>query len=156
MKTFVLRAEHVLLLRHAEVGWQDTEVGAPEIDPKRPYGNGDVVADVHKILTGESWPPDSRAEEERLRVEYARLHRETETALAICLRQMVGAPGLYEADDYHSNWRDVDPVGRHSDLARRDPRFESRIAVKACRSRERHPGHVWADESGGWHCEGVS
>lgn len=40
------------------------------------------------------------------------------------------------------------------------PRLESRIVVKACPSRERHPGHVWADSdptgSRGWHCEGIS
>lgn len=38
------------LLRHSIVGWQDAETGAPGINPKRPYGNSDVVRDIRKIL----------------------------------------------------------------------------------------------------------
>lgn len=108
MKHFTLTTEHIALLQAMEVGWQDTEFGAPEIDPKRPYGNSDVIPDIHEILTGgeETWPPDSRTEEAELRERYARLHRETETALQVVLRAGLDvAPGNYEANDYGSDWR---------------------------------------------------
>lgn len=32
------------------VGWQRCEFGAPEIDPKRPYGNSDVYQDMVEII----------------------------------------------------------------------------------------------------------
>jgi hypothetical protein len=41
-QTFKLTDEHLKLLRRFNVGWQDSESGAPEIDPKRPYGNSAV------------------------------------------------------------------------------------------------------------------
>lgn len=53
-QTFTVTDEHVKLLRRFQVGWQDCETGAPEIDPKRPYGNSAVPEDIHEILTGES------------------------------------------------------------------------------------------------------
>lgn len=50
---FNLKEEHIKLLRAMYVGWSDCEYGAPEIDPKRPYGNSYVEGDVHEILTSE-------------------------------------------------------------------------------------------------------
>lgn len=38
------------LLKRAYVGWEDSETGAPCINPKRPYGNSDVAEDVREIL----------------------------------------------------------------------------------------------------------
>ena len=43
---FEIKPEHLKLIRRFCIGWQDCEFGAPEIDPKRPYGNSDVIQDM--------------------------------------------------------------------------------------------------------------
>jgi hypothetical protein len=48
--TFEVRPEHIKLMRRMCVDWDDCEFGAPEIDPKRPYGNSDVLQDIVEIL----------------------------------------------------------------------------------------------------------
>ena len=40
---FTLTVDHITLLNNMWVDWSDVEYGAPEIDPKRPYGNSDVA-----------------------------------------------------------------------------------------------------------------
>lgn len=88
-KTFVLTEDHLKLLGRMWVGWQDCETGAPEIDPKRPYGNSSVWRDVAEILGWEVPEAETAgADEERetLRKRADMLHRETEDALQICLQ----------------------------------------------------------------------
>ena len=41
--TFEVKEEHLKLLRNMSVEWNNGEFGAPEINPKRPYGNGGVI-----------------------------------------------------------------------------------------------------------------
>lgn len=104
VQKFTLTKDHVKLLRRFQVGWQDCETGAPEIDPKRPYGNSDVETDMHEILTGKDQPdgcPDGKREG------YLKFHRELENALQIVLVTGSFKPGNYEADEYSSNWRRV-------------------------------------------------
>ncbi|MCU1325011.1 MAG: hypothetical protein JWN34_381, partial [Bryobacterales bacterium] len=50
MSDFFVTSEHLKLLQRMCVGWQDCEYGAPEIDPKRPYGNSSVEYDILEIL----------------------------------------------------------------------------------------------------------
>ena len=99
-KTFELRKEHITLLSNMWVGWQYCETGAPEIDPKRPYGNSDVLIDIHHILTGESVDElDSSLEEK-----YEKLHKETETALQIILFTKSFKAGTYRLNGYGRSW----------------------------------------------------
>lgn len=107
-RRFVLTEQHVRLLRRMRVSWDGSEFGAPAIDPKRPYGNGDVLRDMSEILGvlfsltddwGEACPTD--AQEAELR----RLHRETATALQIVLATGRMEPGEYVAGRYDVNWR---------------------------------------------------
>ena len=93
---FTLTKDHLTLLHHAYVQWQDCEYGAPGIDPKRPYGNsGRLIERDIALMLG--WVPEgSRAEiPEPLRERARRLHEETETALQIVLCTMSFEPGVY-------------------------------------------------------------
>lgn len=109
MRRFTLTAEHVALLRAAWVGWNSLEFGAPSIEPKRPYGNGDVLGDIAGLLSMQpEGAPDSYGEqdwtdeqEERLR----RLHLETATALQVVLATGGFVPGRYVASGYGKEWR---------------------------------------------------
>jgi len=108
IERFTMTRNHLKLLRRMWVGWDDTETGAPGINPKRPYGNSNVAADIHEILTGESIgmsnsKRDSLTEEEEEK--YLKLHKETETALQIALTTGQFKAGKYEADQYDRNWR---------------------------------------------------
>jgi hypothetical protein len=107
MQIFTLTKEHVKLLRRFQVGWQGCETGAPEIDPKRPYGNSAVPFDIHEILTGETIGcTDSKREEltDKESEKYLKLHRETEIALQIVLATGGFKPGNYESEEYGSEW----------------------------------------------------
>ncbi len=77
---FKLTEQHITLLRNMHVTWHHCETGAPQIDPKRPYGNSYVPGDIHKILTGEDTDLTEDQEEN-----YLNLHRETEEALRVFL-----------------------------------------------------------------------
>jgi len=101
-REFIVTEQHLKLLRHMYVGWQDCETGAPEIDPKRPYGNSDVPGDIHEILTGERNAELTREQEEL----YLALHRETDTVLQIVLRTGEAWPGRYvRPSEYDCDWR---------------------------------------------------
>lgn len=110
-KTFVLTEDHLKLLQRMYVGWQDCEYGAPEIDPKRPYGNSSVEADVAEIL---GWPPSvscPNCEDELSqyqRDEAARIHREMEIALQIVLHTQSFVSGTYRTTGY-SEWELIAP-----------------------------------------------
>lgn len=105
---FTVREEHIKLLRRAYVQWQDCEFGAPEIDPKRPYGNSGVISDIAEILAikpakcCDHEQEFSREQEETL----TELHRGTEQALQILCRLGSLEPGEYVNEDgYGDNWR---------------------------------------------------
>jgi len=49
-KKITIKAEHILLLKNMSIDWQDCEYGAPEVNPKRPYGNSSGSADVCRVL----------------------------------------------------------------------------------------------------------
>ena len=91
------------------VGWSQCEFGAPEVNPKRPYGNSYVIGDIHEILS-EDPSVDSFEISEELEDEYYQLHQETETALQIILRTGSFQPGVYKCDPYKQNWELVEGV----------------------------------------------
>lgn len=85
VREFTVTDEHLPLLRHTHVSWDEAEFGAPSIDPKRPYGNSNVYRDMAEILD----VPDSERADEELTPEaewrFLRLHVETAIALQIAL-----------------------------------------------------------------------
>ncbi|CAB4203472.1 hypothetical protein UFOVP1382_88 [uncultured Caudovirales phage] len=90
--SFVFTRAHEKLLRASRCGWSYVEFGAAQIDDKRPYGNGDVEADVCRIL---GWAKGADGEwSGAQRLLAARLHAETRVALQIVLDKLGGAPDL--------------------------------------------------------------
>ena len=108
MKRFELTADHVKLLRRANVRWSDGAYdGSPEIDAKRPFGNSDWVSDVAEIIglepqeddDGEKhWPKGTRDR-------CVALYKQLGDALQVVLAAGSFEPGLYVCDDYRANWR---------------------------------------------------
>ena len=126
---FEVKREHLALLKQMCVGWQDCEFGAPEIDPKRPYGNSDVLQDMIEILgvtkikndlfkfvlfgeqyliTGEDeYNLDLEGQDELIKV-LNDLHKETETVLQIALQTGMFKEGEYRLKDkYSDDWKYV-------------------------------------------------
>lgn len=50
MRELLVTENHLRLLKNLYIGWDDTEFGAPCIDPKRPFGNSNVFSDMAEIL----------------------------------------------------------------------------------------------------------
>ena len=124
---FEVTPEHLALLQRFCVDWEDCEFGAPCIDCKRPYGNSDVHQDMLEIiglkeirsgvyeftLYGKTWLLKGEdkyniyldgADEESLIEVLNKLHKETETALQICLSTRTFTPGIFEEQDY-GDWK---------------------------------------------------
>lgn len=123
---FELTEEHVKLLRAARVGWNGDEFGAPSIDPKRPFGNGDVMADMHELLAGEPWPPDPAADAVVLQRSYRALYLELRRALQVALSAGTFQAGIYESPKYRDRW------------TRADAAVEFTLSCERCR----HPAHA--------------
>lgn len=98
---FTVTEEHLKLARAMRMRYEDgVEFGAPAVDPKRPYGNGDVYADMREILGRPSVEEDDADRDELFG-----LHREMETVLQIALRVGEFAAGEYVARMYFEDWR---------------------------------------------------
>lgn len=94
----VVTEDHLTLLTSGvTVRWDSCEFGAPYIDPKRPYGNGDVFTDMAKIL------PHLAGDDMTL----ARLHGDLCHVLDIVLCTRSFRPGVYVRDSVYGsgNWR---------------------------------------------------
>ena len=108
MQYFVLKEAHLKLLENSCWDWNDCEFGAPSMNPKRPYGNSDVIRDIVSILR-----PDIVWEEEFVEKqlsqkyldEIGRIHSELTLALAVIVHTKSFSLGEYEADNYCFNWR---------------------------------------------------
>lgn len=99
-RTFTMTNEHVMLLCHAYVRWEDCESGAPAIDCKRPYGNSSVASDVAEILGWDVDRDDGLTDDQRSRADA--IHAETELALQIVLSTGEFRPGTYARPDEYN------------------------------------------------------
>ena len=98
---FELKEQHLKLLKWSCVRWNEYGTdgyGAATIDPKRPYGNSGVCGDLIDLL--EDYGDLTLAE-------LMKLHRETETALQICLTMQSFEVGTYERE-WLGEWKRVD------------------------------------------------
>jgi hypothetical protein len=95
---FTITDEHLKLSRRMYVGYNDyCEFGAPEINPKRPYGNSSVHSDMMEILGIED-PRDPDGYDdlpEDLEARLDRLHREMQVVLQIWLCTGVIQTGVF-------------------------------------------------------------
>lgn len=111
-ETFEVTHEHIKLLQRMYVGWQNCEYGAPEIDPKRPYGNSDVQSDIIKILEWDKGPTckncgeSMQQDREQLEDKASKIHKDMKTVLQILLQHPTNfLMGIYTRDEGHSIWR---------------------------------------------------
>lgn len=109
VNTFVLRQEHLDLMREMNVGWSECEFGAPEIDPKRPYGNSNVYEDIAEILklrkTSDKYDEDEDDWKDDIREYMDDLHKQMQVALQIILSCQSFKLGTYKKKDaYSDHW----------------------------------------------------
>lgn len=98
---FTLKQDHLTLLNHMWVGWSDSEYGAPEIDPKRPYGNSDVARDVADLLGWEYDDDEGLTDKQRKTAD--ELHSQTGIALQIILATQSFKLGTYVKKDKYDD-----------------------------------------------------
>lgn len=105
-EAFTITDQHLLLMRNVYIEWNECEFGAPSVNPKRPYGNSNVLRGILELLYPESRDWDDERREDYLDDDYnilklTNLHVETGIALNICLQRGAFEPGLYRK----VNWR---------------------------------------------------
>lgn len=110
-ETFEVTEEHLKLLSEAEWEFDDSMYeGAPGINLKRPYGNGDVVRDICEAI-GEKPFKSYEGEEHWSKKQYEkamRLHHELPVVLSIICQTRQVRPGMYRATrDYGTGWEPV-------------------------------------------------
>ena len=101
IERFEIKEEHLKLLNRSYVSWDDSEFGASCIYPKKPYGNSDVENDIAKILGWEI--KDDELTDHQIDMAN-KLHKETETALQICLSRLKFETGVYENSGHGIEW----------------------------------------------------
>jgi|24BtaG_2_1085350.scaffolds.fasta_scaffold01399_10 hypothetical protein len=124
---FEIKEEHLKLLKEMCIGWNDCEFGAPEIDPKRPYGNSDGVDDVARVIGYKKDKNTVEFDKEEAKEyddvkEYLEecdwkqeaydylynLHKDMEIVLQIVLSTLSFRKGKYKREDrYTSQWMEV-------------------------------------------------
>jgi hypothetical protein len=127
---FRVTEDHLKLMKEMYVEWDDSYAyyGSPMVDPKRPYGNGDVPNDVFEILVGRGQSqevydklikfdregdfvtgtlPDGR---EVTQEDLLKLHKQTAEALQVVLSTGEFKTGLYRTQRSYdrSSWARVD------------------------------------------------
>ena len=104
---FTITSNHILLLKRMYISWDDCEFGAPCVNPKRPYGNSDVLVDIAETIgvkfDNEADDPFSQEDEDLMN----KIHKEMKTVLQIGVRLGYFKEGVYEAEQYAENWRAV-------------------------------------------------
>lgn len=99
--------DHLKLLGHMYVDWDDCEYGAPAINPKRPYGNSDVPGDIAEIL---GWSYDDEDEDayDEIAERAHTIHHEMQEVLQIVVRLAGGSKKLLgewnNKSDYGVDW----------------------------------------------------
>ena len=111
MKTFELKQIHLDLLKETSIGWNDCEFGAPEINPKRPYGDSnceDNIAEIIKMKKIGNWNKDEETWNEKATEQINDIHKETQIALQIILHCQTFELGKYMLlEDGWQKWKKI-------------------------------------------------
>ena len=101
-REFILKEDHLTLLKHACVSNISCEFGAPGIDCKRPFGNSDVIGDMIDIMGIDAErDDDSWRYPEDVEGELMELYSELETALRVIFKNLPNVRlGKYVSEDY--------------------------------------------------------
>ncbi len=91
MTTFVIREEHLDLLRAMHWRWDDYRFGGPAVDGKRPFGSSFGHYDAIAEVVGWEYDEDDRD----LQAELWDLYEETLTVLQVGISAGSFAPGEY-------------------------------------------------------------
>jgi len=109
LNEFTITDDHLKLLDRLQMdSWDDCEFGAPSVDPKRPYGNSDVLTDIAEIVGLPQRPDDDDywdfpAEQVQHMV---RLHAEMGIVLQIGVTTRQFQAGRYvRSGKYGSDWK---------------------------------------------------
>jgi len=103
-ETLLVTDKHLKLLKRMYVGWNTAYFGAPEIDPKRPYGNSDIYDDINEVAEfGYSHEDWENYTDEQYQI-MDKLHADMEYCLQILINNLSIDEGWYEQVDYFL-WR---------------------------------------------------
>ena len=100
----VVHDDHLKLLKRMYIGWQDCEFGAPEVNPKRPYGNSDVYDDMAEILGVKRGEDDWNPFTEEQRDYMLARHIEMKHYLQILVRFAEIPSGAYRRRESYHEW----------------------------------------------------
>jgi len=117
--TFILTENHLKLLGHLNLIWDDAYKGAVGADTKRPYGSTWVFEDIAEILDPEGFAALPDGDEDALGVyeqaneeQFLRIHEETFKALDIVLRTGQFTPGTYRrTNPWTHDWKHIGTEG---------------------------------------------
>lgn len=98
--------DHIKLLSHMHVDWNESDgIGAPTIDPKNPYGDGDVAQDISEILEWDDVDEDDEDARDKLEEKALAIHKDMKDVLQIYLMH-AGSEfevGTYEKEDEYDS-----------------------------------------------------
>lgn len=109
---FEITEDHMKLLARMSFSYNDyCEFGAPEVNPKRPYGNSAVYHDIAELIGIE---PEEKSEydgeydfSEAQQKSMLKLHKEMQTVLQIGANTKQFSAGKYTSDWTGHKWKAV-------------------------------------------------
>lgn len=115
IKTFEVKPYHLRLLQRCYTSWDDCEFGAPQIDPKRPFGNSGASS-ILTVVAKETGALDNLTgidfdncnlydvlNTAKINELHA-IYTELEICLQILLNDLAIVPGKYQLTGYGKNW----------------------------------------------------
>jgi len=109
---FTITEDHLKLINNMYVEYDDCEFGAPAVNPKRPYGNSAVYADMGEILgiiptIIDEYDEDCSEFDDDQVAMMDKLHNETAMAIQIIFKTKKFEVGDYECEAYSTDWEKV-------------------------------------------------
>lgn len=110
-KELIVTENHLKLLKNLHIDWDDTEFGAPCVNPKRPFGNSDVFADMAQILGFKLADYEKQAEKYDKQCDsLIKGYHELQECLQILCTNLKLEPGKYALENEYDakSWKKVE------------------------------------------------